>query len=218
VVLGPRVGDYYVVKSGLNEGDMVVVNGAFRIDGELQIRARPSMMNPKKKEKKKESVAEKKVDRLKESISVKTRNALESILSAYLRLSDALAADDYKETIQAMKELKKKVDNAPEESGEKYKQLNESVSILKKILSKMKIIKNIDEARTMFEKLSNQTILLEKRYGHTMDKKIHLTFCPMAFNSKGVYWLQTKDVVNNPYYGAKMLKCGSIKDTYKPRK
>jgi len=50
VVLGPRVGDYYVVKSGLNEGDMVVVNGAFRIDGELQIRARPSMMNPKKKE------------------------------------------------------------------------------------------------------------------------------------------------------------------------
>ena len=51
-----------------------------------------------------------------------------------------------------------------------------------------------------------------------MDKKIHLTFCPMAFNNKGTYWLQTRDVVNNPYFGAKMLKCGTIKDTYKPRK
>jgi len=41
VLVGPRVGDYYVVRSGLMEGEKVVVNGAFRIDSELQIRARP---------------------------------------------------------------------------------------------------------------------------------------------------------------------------------
>ncbi len=82
----------------------------------------------------------------------------------------------------------------------------------------MNIIRNIDEARSMFELFSDQTILLEKRYGHIMDKKIYLTFCPMAFNDKGAYWLQTRDVVNNPYFGSKMLKCGTIKDTYKPRK
>ncbi|MBL7141183.1 MAG: efflux RND transporter periplasmic adaptor subunit [Planctomycetes bacterium] len=46
VVLGPRAGDAYIVKSGLSEGDRVVVQGAFKIDSELQIRARPSMMNP----------------------------------------------------------------------------------------------------------------------------------------------------------------------------
>jgi len=46
IALGPRVGDYYVVKSGLAEGEKVVVNGAFRIDSELQIQARPSMMSP----------------------------------------------------------------------------------------------------------------------------------------------------------------------------
>ena len=40
-----RAGDYYVVKSGISE-EKVVVNGAFRIDSELQIRAKPSMMNP----------------------------------------------------------------------------------------------------------------------------------------------------------------------------
>lgn len=46
VVLGPRAGDYYLVKEGLAEGDMVVVNGNFKIDSAMQIRALPSMMNP----------------------------------------------------------------------------------------------------------------------------------------------------------------------------
>jgi len=47
VVLGPRAGDYYIVKSGLDEGEIVVTKGNFKIDSALQIRAKPSMMNPK---------------------------------------------------------------------------------------------------------------------------------------------------------------------------
>ena len=46
IVLGPRAGDYYVVKEGLAEGEQVVTNGSFKIDSALQIQARPSMMNP----------------------------------------------------------------------------------------------------------------------------------------------------------------------------
>lgn len=44
IVLGPRVGDHYVVREGLAAGERVVVNGQFKIDSELQIRGRPSMM------------------------------------------------------------------------------------------------------------------------------------------------------------------------------
>lgn len=44
VVLGPRAGDYYIVKSGLDEGQVVVTNGNFKIDSEMQLRAMPSMM------------------------------------------------------------------------------------------------------------------------------------------------------------------------------
>ena len=46
VVLGPRAGDYYVVRAGLAGGEEVVVEGNFKIDSALQILARPSMMNP----------------------------------------------------------------------------------------------------------------------------------------------------------------------------
>jgi YHS domain-containing protein len=40
VSLGPRAGDYYIVKDGLMEG----THGNFKIDSEMQIQARPSMM------------------------------------------------------------------------------------------------------------------------------------------------------------------------------
>ncbi|WP_051184772.1 efflux RND transporter periplasmic adaptor subunit [Desulfatiglans anilini] len=46
VVLGPRAGDWYVVREGLREGEEVVTRGAFRLDSALQIQAKPSMMAP----------------------------------------------------------------------------------------------------------------------------------------------------------------------------
>ncbi len=49
VTLGLRAGDVYIVKDGLREGDLVVVNGAFKIDSELQLRGRPSMLAPEPK-------------------------------------------------------------------------------------------------------------------------------------------------------------------------
>lgn len=46
IVLGPRAGDYYLVNTGLKEGELVVTNGNFKLDSALQISAKPSMMTP----------------------------------------------------------------------------------------------------------------------------------------------------------------------------
>jgi RND family efflux transporter MFP subunit len=46
IVLGPRAGDYYLVRHGLEEGEIVVTQGNFKIDAEIQIQAKPSMMTP----------------------------------------------------------------------------------------------------------------------------------------------------------------------------
>ncbi len=45
VALGPRAKDYYVVLEGLKEGEKIVVNGNFKIDSQIQIMAKSSMMN-----------------------------------------------------------------------------------------------------------------------------------------------------------------------------
>ena len=46
IVLGPRAGNFFIVRNGLSEGELVVTKGAFKLDSELQIKAKPSMMNP----------------------------------------------------------------------------------------------------------------------------------------------------------------------------
>ena len=37
-------------------------------------------------------------------------------------------------------------------------------------------------------------------------------YCPMAFNNKGGYWLAKEDKIQNPYFGDKMLTCGSVEE------
>lgn len=44
VTLGPKADEYYIVESGLMEGETIVTNGAFKIDSAAQIQAMPSMM------------------------------------------------------------------------------------------------------------------------------------------------------------------------------
>lgn len=46
IKLGPETNRYYIVREGLEEGEQVVYQGAFKIDSELQIRGEPSMMYP----------------------------------------------------------------------------------------------------------------------------------------------------------------------------
>jgi len=46
IVLGPKADGVYVVLAGLAEGEQVVVDGAFKLDSERQILAKPSMLKP----------------------------------------------------------------------------------------------------------------------------------------------------------------------------
>lgn len=46
VVLGPALGDSFIVESGLTAGEEIAVNGTFSIDAAAQLAGKPSMMNP----------------------------------------------------------------------------------------------------------------------------------------------------------------------------
>ena len=43
------------------------------------------------------------------------------------------------------------------------------------------------------------------------DKTVYYQYCPM----KKAYWLSSEKEIKNPYYGNKMLTCGSVKETLK---
>lgn len=46
IELGADMGDFYIVKSGLKEGEEIAVNGTFRIDAAAQLSGKKSMMQP----------------------------------------------------------------------------------------------------------------------------------------------------------------------------
>ncbi len=46
IVLGPLLGSSYVVDNGLDDGEIIVTEGAFSVDAAAQLEGKPSMMNP----------------------------------------------------------------------------------------------------------------------------------------------------------------------------
>ena len=64
--------------------------------------------------------------------------------------------------------------------------------------------------------MSEAVISLQERFGHRGSETWHLAHCPMAFDFEGADWLQRGDQVNNPYFGASMLRCGDIRESFDP--
>lgn len=72
---------------------------------------------------------------------------------------------------------------------------------------------NIEHQREHFDTLSKDIYALVKAIG--AGQSLYQDFCPMYNDKKGAIWLsETKDI-KNPYYGKKMLTCGSMKEELK---
>ncbi|MEQ9442773.1 MAG: DUF3347 domain-containing protein [Cyclobacteriaceae bacterium] len=70
----------------------------------------------------------------------------------------------------------------------------------------------LDDQRKAFASLSNEMASLVKS-GELSMGEVYLEYCPMANNNAGAYWLSNQKEIKNPYFGDKMLKCGSVKET-----
>lgn len=69
----------------------------------------------------------------------------------------------------------------------------------------------LEAQRTVF---STFTTKAEDMFKNALNKgTIYKQYCPMAFNNEGAYWLSDVKEVTNPYFGDKMLKCGSVVET-----
>jgi hypothetical protein len=42
---------------------------------------------------------------------------------------------------------------------------------------------------------------------------VYVAYCPMANNNEGANWLSNDKEIKNPYFGDKMLRCGSVMET-----
>jgi len=73
--------------------------------------------------------------------------------------------------------------------------------------------KDIKSVRTIFDDFSDAFYAAIKKFVKNGTEPVYRLFCPMANKNKGAYWLQKTKDVQNPYYGSKMFKCGSVSET-----
>ncbi len=224
VTLGPRAGDYYLVESGLVEGERVVVKGNFKIDSAIQIKAGPSMMNPEGRQTATNhqhahgtapmNPAEKTSQRQNEEritgIPGEFLNQLDEIYLAYFEIQHELSQDNLAQSKVAAKLLTanlEKVDMKPVKGKvrEKWMQTREQLNNASQEFLQSD---QIDSARKAFEGLSNALITAARTFGSNRQYLL-VYHCPMAFDFKGADWLQNKQGTANPYFGSTMFSCGS---------
>lgn len=68
------------------------------------------------------------------------------------------------------------------------------------------------DQRKAFSSLSNEMKTLVKA-DKPATGTLYIEYCPMANNNEGAFWLSNEKEIKNPYFGDKMLKCGSVKET-----
>jgi Cu(I)/Ag(I) efflux system membrane fusion protein len=201
IILGPRAGEHYIVRSGLNDGERVVVNGAFKIDSALQLLAKPSMM----------SAADPDAPPI-INASPEMAAALGKLTEAYFPIWRGLAADDFNATREAAAAVETLTHTLHGQPGEKQASdfFEEMLARLSASASAIAQAADIEAARVDFERLSNAIIRAVRAIGLPVGYEVQLAYCPMAFEGRRADWLQDDKELLNPYFGASMLQCGEF--------
>ena len=214
-------GDGYVVKGGLQAGEEIAINGTFSIDAAAQLAGKPSMMNPEggtmmTGHQHEGSSPSATTPSKPMEVSKQATTAVGQLFDLYFPLKDALVKEDLAVAQKQAANLKKAFDKSSMSlfTGEAHNHwMNHSVAAVN-ALNKIAVARDVEGARKDFKPLSGQMVVLAKIFG-PFGKTVYVQHCPMADNNTGADWLSLDEQIRNPFFGDKMLKCGSVTVTIK---
>lgn len=216
VRLGARLGDYYLVEEGLQEGLRVVRRGAFKLDAEMQIQARPSMMSDGESGADEASVeAHDELEALPGPFEVDAAFSAElaELVHTYFAIQESLAADNAEAARASADRFLETLDGVDMEllEGDSHLVWMEHAGGLRAAAEGLvEAGTEIQRQREAFHALSGQLLKTVRVFPADVSEPMYQATCPMAFDNLGASWLQTGTQINNPYFGAAMLRCGSI--------
>ncbi|MBK6264098.1 efflux RND transporter periplasmic adaptor subunit [Marivirga sp. S37H4] len=202
ITIGTRMGDMWLVESGLEAGEEIVTNGAFSVDAAAQLAGNYSMMTrPKAKTM---------------EVPEKFREQITEIAEEYFELKNKLVENDAEAARMQFSDIREAVNQVEMESLEKnthdhWMQLKRDML---SAIEMMEAAKGIEEQRQHFVMLSDQVLEMTELFGLQKDK-VYKQHCPMAFDNEGAYWLSEQEEILNPYFGDVMLTCGEVTQTYR---
>lgn len=147
-------------------------------------------------------------------VSTEAKTHVATLLQSYLAMKDAMVAGDVAKTKAAaqatLTELGKF--DATKLEGKAKKVYEGNLDMVKKHNTKISEAASVAKQREELDMLSMHMFALVKTF-KANKTPLYKQHCPMAFDNKGANWLSDKKEIFNPYFGDKMLKCGSSKDS-----
>ncbi|ASO05799.1 MULTISPECIES: DUF3347 domain-containing protein [Arenibacter] len=144
-----------------------------------------------------------------------TKNDLQEVVQAYLLLKDAFVNGDLKKIDDASAEMEQRVAAVGTSILQEYglAAWDQHSKLYCEKLKELRHIKGLEEKRSYFSHISEVIYCTIKSFDLKDGLELYATFCPMALDGKGAYWISEDKEIRNPYYGDKMLKCGKIEET-----
>lgn len=138
---------------------------------------------------------------------------LSGVFTSYVSLKDAFVATNSAQVKEAAAKVKESLSKTDMMllTGVAHNDWMTYSGGLEASLKEIQASDDIEAQRTSFSKLSDNLYKSIKAYGLGGATAFY-EFCPMAFNNQGAYWLSDAAEIRNPYFGDKMLKCGSVEE------
>lgn len=207
------------ITSGVEEGDSIVVTGAYLLYSEIVLKKGVNPMAGHKHDDVAVQASDaKQVPKTETPMAVDRAftQQLKELLTPYLKIEDALVASDAKSAsaqTSAFSTALKNVDMGLVKGDAHVKWMEQ----LKSLETATKLILSagdIEIQRAAFSKLTDALYSSIKIFG-VEGLDAYYQFCPMAFDNKGAFWISDEKEISNPYFGEKMLRCGETKETLK---
>ena len=147
--------------------------------------------------------------------TVDTQNTpqLKAVFDSYFSVKDALVKTDAATSSAKANELVKAI-KAVEMTKLSTEEHTVWMKVMKELTAnteKIATSKDVAKQRETFALLSKNMYELAKV--SKQEIPVYYQHCPMYNNGKGANWLSKEEAVKNPYYGSKMLTCGSVQET-----
>ncbi|WP_066756261.1 efflux RND transporter periplasmic adaptor subunit [Crocinitomix algicola] len=209
VEIGEAVGEEYVVIDGLYLGDEVVTNGAFVIDAAAQLNNQSSMMNRKITSNNENQADGNGQVEFSENIPIVLEQQLTFLVDDYLTMKNALIESKPLNVKGAAQKMYESLKNIQKDliKGEPKTFLIEQVDNIKAHKDQL-MSESLDNQRKAFDPVSKAVENLIRSFD-LGDNTYFLQRCPMANGGVGATWISTEEKIKNPYFGDRMLGCGS---------
>lgn len=139
---------------------------------------------------------------------------LGEVFTAYVGLKEAFVSSDASKVKDEAEKVKKSLAKTDMKlvTGPAHNDWMVYLGELSGSLDKISASSDIEAQRTEFSKTTYSLYKAIKAFG-LGGATAYYEFCPMAFDNKGAYWLSDNSTIRNPYFGDKMLSCGSVEET-----